>query len=91
MALTSYERLRMTHRALPQQHSSVPDSKKLLAELPAILKRIAAERPALKDEVEVVRHSLRPIAAYVDATLAVDNRRVAQALYQTLSPLFPGQ
>lgn len=91
MALTSYERLRMTHRALLQPHSPAPNSTQLLAELPALLKRIAADRPALKDEVDAVRQSLHPIAAYVNTTLAVDHRRVAEGLHRALSPLFPCQ
>jgi hypothetical protein len=91
MSLTSYERLRMTHRALLQRPSAAPVLHQLLAELPTHLDLIVADRPALKDEVETTRQYLDRIAAYVATTPAVDEKRVAEGLHRALSPLFPGQ
>ena len=89
MALTSYERLRMTHRALLSPRA--PSLPQLLADLPARLDEIAAERPALKNEVDASRPSLARIAAYVAAAPAADARRAAEGVHRALAPLFPGQ
>jgi hypothetical protein len=91
MSLTSYERLRMTHRTLLQRPSAVPVLQRLLAEIPTHLDFIVADRPALRDEVEASRQYLDRIAAYVATTSAVDEHRVAEGLHRALSPLFPGQ
>ncbi|HEX8504430.1 MAG TPA: hypothetical protein VF630_03605 [Hymenobacter sp.] len=91
MSLTSYERLRMTHRTLLQRPSAAPVLHRLLAELPTHLDHIVADRPALKDEVETTRQYLDRIAAYVATAPAVDQQRVAEGLHRALSPLFPGQ
>jgi hypothetical protein len=89
MALTSYERLRMTHRTLLRQR--FPSLRQLLTELPDYLDLVVADRPALKDEVDATRQSLDRIAAYLAVAPAVDEQRVAEGLHRALAPLFPGQ
>lgn len=91
MSLTSYERLRMTHRTLLQRPSSAPSLHQLVAELPTHLDLIVADRPALKEEVETTRHTLGKIATYLATAPAVDEKRVAEGLHRALSPLFPCQ
>jgi hypothetical protein len=88
MSVTSYERLRMTHRTLLQETPTATALRDLLEELPGHLDSIATTRPALADEVEAGRQYLQRLQAHVAASWPVDEHRVAQSLHRVLAPLF---
>lgn len=88
MPVTSYERLRITHRTLLQQPPTATALRHLLAELPAHLDGIANTRPALANEVASSRDLLQRISTYVTTSTHIDEEQVVQGLHRVLSPLF---
>ena len=90
MSVTSYERLRITHRTLLHQPPTKASLQHLLEELPGHLDSIASTRPALVDEVEASRQYLQRLQAHLAANKPVDEEKVVQSLHNALAPLFAG-
>lgn len=88
MSLTSYERLRITHRTLLKQPQTEADLRNLLAALPDYLDNIATARPALVDEVDASRQTLQRLQNHVAASKYADPQKVVEYLHEALAPLF---
>ena len=88
MPVTSYERLRITHRTLLQQPPTATALRHLLDELPAHLDGIVTTRPALVNEIASSRDLLQRISTYVTTSKHIDEEQVVQGVHRALAPLF---
>lgn len=90
MSVTSYERLRITHRTLLKNPPTPLALEALLEVLPGYLQEIAVIRPALVDEVDACQQRLRQVHKQLGRKDSVDMGTLIKDLHQTLSPLFAG-
>ncbi|MBF9239441.1 hypothetical protein I2I05_18760 [Hymenobacter sp. BT683] len=90
MSITSYERLRITHRTLLRQPPSEGALRDLLAELPAHLNDIASIRPALEAEVDYSRQQVQRIQECLTPGRLATTKPLALGLHAALAPLFAG-
>ena len=88
MEVTTYERLRITHRTLLQPPLTPTAFRQLVQELPARLDAIAAQRPGLQDEVAGCRDYVVRLSAYLAGHAEVDHARLVEGLHRCLASLF---
>ncbi|TGE29399.1 hypothetical protein [Hymenobacter metallicola] len=89
MSMTSYERLRIKHRALLSQPPNEDALRDLLSELPAQLKDIAHNRPALEEEVDHSQQQLQQIKRHMTRGQLATTESIARGVHEALAPLFP--
>lgn len=88
MLVTTYERLRITHRTLLQPPLAPAAFRQLVQELPARLDDIEAQRPGLRNEVANCRDYVVRLGAYIAGHDDVDHVRLVAGLYDCLAALF---
>jgi hypothetical protein len=88
MLVTTYERLRITHRTLLQPPLRPAAFRQLVQELPAHLDDIEAQRPGLRDEVAGCRDYLGRLSAYLASHADPDHARLVEGLHRCLAILF---
>lgn len=88
MLITTYERLRITHRTLLQPLMKSTAFRQLVQELPAHLDDIEAQRPGLHDEVAGCREYVARLGLYLAGHADVDHARLVEGLHQCLASLF---
>ena len=88
MLVTTYERLRITHRTLLQSTLRPAAFRQLVQELPAHLDDIEAQRPGLRDEVAGCRDYVKRLSAYLAGHAEADHTRLLEGLHRCLATLF---
>ncbi|MFD2717777.1 hypothetical protein ACFST9_03560 [Hymenobacter monticola] len=88
MQVTTYERLRITHRTLLQSPLKPAAFQQLVEELPARLDDIAVQRPGLREEVAGCRDYVKRLSAYLAGHADADHARLLEGLHRCLSSLF---
>ncbi|MBF9223021.1 hypothetical protein [Hymenobacter ruricola] len=88
MLLTTYERLRITHRTLLHPPLAPAAFRQLVQELPAHLNDIEAQRPGLQNEVAGCRDYVERLAGYLAGHADVDHVLLVEGLHRCLASLF---